>query len=235
MKTKALSVFILGIILIFVAILSYHAVDNSLSAEDREYIPKYLIGINPLSEKRTYKEELDFIIKVQRSVLDVAPQPYKGLPLNSKREPRELFEAKTGLCFDRSRVIEKILIFSNFETRHVSIYSTKETGSSLKSLIKPGNRSHAVTEVLTKRGWLVVDSNAAWVSLNAKREPLSIEKIKSSTEGSFVIQWEVVPPDSIYEAPFTYVYGLYSRHGRFYPPYNFIPDVNYSEFIQNFL
>jgi hypothetical protein len=36
----------------------------------------------------------------------------------------------------------------------------------------------------------------------------------------------------IYGAPFTYVYGL-SRHGRFYPPYNAVPDVNWGELAQN--
>ena len=34
---------------------------------------------------------------------------------------------------------------------------------------------------------------------------------------------------------FIYIIGLYSRHGRFYPPYNFIPDINWGEFMYNFL
>ena len=38
---------------------------------------------------------------------------------------------------------------------------------------------------------------------------------------------------TIYTNFFVAVYGLYSRHGRFYPPYNLIPDINYGEFIQN--
>ena len=37
----------------------------------------------------------------------------------------------------------------------------------------------------------------------------------------------------IYSAPFTWVYGFYSRHGRFYPPYNAVPDVNWGELAQN--
>ena len=31
-----------------------------------------------------------------------------------------------------------------------------------------------------------------------------------------------------------FVYGLYSRHGGFYPPYNFIPDYNFRELFYNF-
>jgi hypothetical protein len=34
-------------------------------------------------------------------------------------------------------------------------------------------------------------------------------------------------------APFTWIYSLYSRHGRFYPPYDPVPDVNWAELAQN--
>ena len=37
----------------------------------------------------------------------------------------------------------------------------------------------------------------------------------------------------IYRAPYTWLYGVYSRHGRFFPPYNAIPDVNWPEMAQN--
>ena len=63
--------------------------------------------------------------------------------------------------------------------------------------------------------------------------PLSINKIQHDIENSFYINWKKPPSDEIYLHSFIYVYGLYSRHGRFYPPYNFIPDINYREFIQN--
>jgi hypothetical protein len=39
---------------------------------------------------------------------------------------------------------------------------------------------------------------------------------------------------SLYERPMVAVYGLYSRHGRFFPPYNALPDVNYRALTQNF-
>ena len=47
------------------------------------------------------------------------------------------------------------------------------------------------------------------------------------------IIWKEKPPFNIYMKPFIYIYGLYSRHGKFYPPYNLVPDINYGEFIQN--
>ena len=215
-------------------ILSYHAVDNSLTEEDRQYIPIYLSDVVPLPENPTYRDELRFIIAVQRSVLNMAPRN-DGLPFGQKREPKELYTAKTGLCYDRSRVIEKIFRYSGFKTRHVSIYSKEKTDSAIKSLITLGVSSHAVTEVLTKNGWLIVDSNAPWVSTDTNNQPVSIKNIQLSIDNSLHIKWDKDPPTSIYAKPFTFVFGLYSRHGYFYPPYNFVPDINYGEIVQNAL
>jgi hypothetical protein len=123
-----------GFIFLLAAILAYHEVDNSLTQEDRGYIPKYLgsISMMPPMEQRTFNDELAFIEHVQDAVLKRASLN-EGIPLDSKREPKELYLAKKGLCYDRSRVIEKILRYSGFKTRHISIYSTKETQSALKS------------------------------------------------------------------------------------------------------
>ena len=220
------------IFLCLAVLLAYSSVDNSLSEEDRQYISKYLNGVKPLPENSEYTDELDFITSVQRSVLNIVSSNYP-IPHGQEREPKESYKAKTGQCFDRSRAIEKILRYSGFEARHVSIYSTKETGSGIRSLITPGVPSHAVTEVLTKRGWLIVDSNEPFVSIDRKSQPISIQDMKLSAQGSGSIEWNREPQTEIYGAPFTFIYGLYSRHGRFYPPYNFVPDINYSEFVKN--
>ena len=95
--------------------------------------------------------------------------------------------------------------------------------------------SHAFTEVLTQKGWMVVDSNDRWISIDSKNNPVSIAQIKLSAEGAADFAWSQIPPNKKYMNPFIFVYGLYSRHGQFYPPYNFIPDVNYRELAQNFL
>ncbi len=233
-KKRSVLISIAFLVVCAVVILSFHAVDNSLTEEDRQYIPMYLSDVAPLPENPTYKNQLSFIISIPRSVLNMAPRN-DGLPFAQKREPKELYAAKTGLCYDRSRVIEKILRYSGFETRHVSIYSKEKTDSTIKSLITPGVSSHAITEVLTKNGWLIVDSNAPWVSIDTNSQPLSIDNIQLHIENSVHIKWDKEPPTSIYVKPFIFVFGLYSRHGNFYPPYNFIPDINYGEFVQNAL
>ena len=113
------------------------------------------------------------------------------------------------------------------------MYSKVKTRSSIKSLITPKTKSHAALEVLTKKGWLVVDTNSPWVAIDVHNNPLSIKKIQQSVDNSVYIEWKKPPLDDIYIKSFVAVYGLYSRHGKFYPPYNFIPDINYGEFIQN--
>jgi len=234
-KTKSYILISLGGVLIFfVAFLAYSEVDNSLTAEDKQYIAKYLEGIPAHSENRTYANELDIIIQVQHSVLSKTAHK-NALPFASPREPKDLFIVKAGSCYDRSRVIEKILRSIGFKTRHISIYSTKQTNSSIKSLLTPGVASHAFTEVLTQKGWMVVDSNDRWISIDSKNNPVSIAQIKLSAEGAADFAWSQIPPNKKYMNPFIFVYGLYSRHGQFYPPYNFIPDVNYRELAQNFL
>jgi Transglutaminase-like superfamily len=235
LKTKSYILISLGVVLMcFVTLLAYSEVDNSITTEDKQYIVKFLEGIPALPANRTYNNEIDIIIQVQNSVLSKAA-PNKGLPFSTKREPKDLFITKAGLCYDRSRAIEKILKYLGFETRHIAIYSTKKTGSSIKALFTPGPNSHAVTEVLTQKGWLVIDSNHRWVSLDSNNNPVPIFQIQLMAMGSKNISWVNEPPNKRYIKPFTFIYGLYSRHGKFYPPYNFIPDVNYRELIENIL
>lgn len=214
------------------AFLSYSSVDNSLTAQDLESIPLYLQGIEPLPDAPTLADELGLISSVQRAVLSIVSGS-DGIAFDQQREPRDLYDAKTGLCYDRSRVIEKTLRFLGFRTRHIAIYSTAETDSAIRSLVTPGVDSHAVTEVLTTGGWLVVDSNEPFVSVDAGGRPIAIAQMQRAAEGSVSINWERGPQTDIYDKPFVFVYGLYSRHGRFYPPYNRVPDMNYPELLQN--
>ena len=215
-------------------LLAWHGVDDSLSAEDRQAIPKYLADVPhlPPPSRRRYRDEIGFIAGVQRAVFRVAPRA-EGLPYDAEREPLDLLQAGHGVCYDRSRVIEEILRYAGFDVRHISLYSTAETGSALASLLTAGTPSHAVSEVRTKEGWLVVDSNDPWISLDAGGRPVSMRIIEAAEGGDRRVQWQSPLPNAIYERPFTFVYGLYSRHGRFYPPYDFVPDVNYRELIQN--
>lgn len=234
LKKKVL--FLFGIILLLIFCLLYYSqVDSSLTEEDKQYIPKYLDGVEALPENASYEDEIRFITEVQRIVRRKVARRSRGIPISQKREPKELFISRSGLCYDRSRVIEKILRFNGFTTRHVSIFYHDGSNSGVNSLsvIFTGKSSHAISEVLTKNGWLVVDSNNLWISISNNNVPVSIENIQSANRSRVAINWRKKPPFGSYQKPFVIVYGLYSRHGRFYPPYNSIPDIDYSEFIQN--
>jgi glycosyltransferase involved in cell wall biosynthesis len=215
------------------AFLAWSAVDNNLTPEDAHFAAAFLPAPFKLAEGAAYPEELAFIRLVQRSVLDIA-QGNNGIPFGQPREPRNLYEAGSGLCYDRSRSIEKILRYHGFRTRHVAVYSTVVTGSAVRSLLTPGTDSHAITEVLTRKGWLVVDSNHPWVSVQNDGDPVPLARIHAAAmPGGVPIAWQDSPPVAIYRDPFTFIYGLYSRHGRFYAPYNFVPDVHYGELLEN--
>ena len=219
---------------LIVVVLDLHAVGDSLTAEDRQYLPRYLAGVTapPDAGRRTYDQEIQFITETQRAVLRVAPVN-EGLPFDQPRELRELVEAGRGLCYDRSRAIEKLLRYAHFDVRHIALYSTAATHSKLKSLMTPEVPSHAVSEVRTARGWLVVDSNDPWMSFDVAGAPVSMETVQAAAAGNAQPLWQKPLPNPIYSQPFTFVYGVYSRHGHFYPPYDFIPDVNYSELVEN--
>ncbi|HTI39450.1 MAG TPA: transglutaminase domain-containing protein [Vicinamibacterales bacterium] len=213
---------------------AWHRVDDSLTTEDVQYIPRFLAGIPAIgaASARQYGDEVQFIGRVQEAVLRIAPLN-EGIPKDSPREPRDVFEAHRGLCYDRSRAIEKILRYSGFETRHIALYAIAPNGSALHALLASGTPSHAITEVRTQRGWLVVDSNNPWLSLDSSNLPVSMTRIRDAARGAAHLAWRTPPPNEIYQHPFTFVYGLYSRNGHFYPPYDFIPDVAYGELIDN--
>jgi hypothetical protein len=207
-------------------------VTNNLTPADEKYIAAFLGDRKRASGSSSYNDQIEFIKNVQDAVLSRAPLD-KGIAFNHTREPEDLFNARHGLCFDRSRVIEKILRSNGFETRHIFVYSVNGRNS-VTAFVTPGVLSHAITEVLTEKGWIVVDSNVRWISTDMAGNPHNMSELRGYIDGVTQISWGTEVPQVYRDvSPFTYVYGLYSRHGRFFPPYNPIPDVNYGELIDN--
>ena len=93
----------------------------------------------------------------------------------------------------------------------------------------PKTNSHAVSAVLTSKGWLGVDSNEAFVLLDKNNYPNTYKKaisnglINSHSKNNF------------YKKSMTYVIGLYSRNGTFFEPYlPYVPEINFYDFFGNF-
>ncbi|AMM51671.1 hypothetical protein TH61_11455 [Rufibacter sp. DG15C] len=223
--------------MILVALFWIHQVDQDITERDKVTITKILQENNiiPLSgpDKNDFHEQIKFISAVQKAVLLTAPRN-KGLDEGMSREPEVLYKMRYGHCYDRSRAIEKILRLSGFKTRHVSVYSLDEN-SALHAFLKPKTRSHALSEVLTVKGWVFVDSNDKLIGVDKFGNPIDLTQVKKLGFKNIVwSKYNTENFDGVYATKFMYVYGLYSRHGKFYPPYNFIPDLHWGELVYNF-
>lgn len=216
-------------LLAVVALFAVHQVPVRATARDVEAIHK-LFPKAPAAA-RNFDGEVALILQVQDRVLAASPEE-RGIGLNHRREIADLVSAGHGACFDRSRAIETVLRYYGFKTRHASVYSTAQTGSALRSLATKDTISHALTEVKTSRGWMALDSKVRWAGLTADGRPIDLGMLRRNPN----LEWGLgvgAPLPEIFSTPYTWVYGLYSRHGRFYPPYDPIPDVNWGEMAQN--
>jgi hypothetical protein len=236
-RTALVFLALLGLGLI--AVLATNDVSTALTQSDRDAAQRMLretghgniVGQAPPT---AFDEQVNTILAVQDAVLSTASER-KGIPFDRPREPADLYAARSGLCFDRSRAIEKILMDLGFEVRHAAVYSTKDTGNRIISLLTPQTPSHAVTEVKTARGWLVVDPNRRWIGLTHDGEPVDLETLQHMHVRAQGWDPRVTKrTDRVFRGPFTYVIGLYSRHGRFYPPYNSVPDIDWGQIPDNF-
>ena len=217
--TRRVVVAVTGIIGI-VALLGWHAVDDSLSAEDRSTFPDTSRASRTFrrEQRGLYQEEIKLYRPCSAGRAQCRPKK-RGTavgPLQGAQGP--LRGGRGAVLRQKQGHREDPGDTAAFETRHIALFSTQETGSAMRSLLTPGVASHAVTEVRTKRGWLVVDSNAPWVSLDIAGNPIPMSSIKSSADRREPLAWSKPLPHQIYQQPFTFVYCLYSRHGQFYPP-----------------
>ena len=237
---KKYSIFLIlfgSVIIITIAFLTYSRVDNKITLDDLRYGEKIINRRLSSLMIDDYTDEIAFIRHVQQGVLNTA-KINKSIPYKTEREPKNLFQLKYGLCYDRSRVIEKILAAAGFKTRHVTVFKNPEQMPPILKIMDPRRHaSHAVTEVLTRNGWLTVDSNQPFIAVDVDFHPYSIKKIRQYAVTGKTIRW--ADPyreffDPVFKKDFIYIYGLYSRHGNFYPPYNGFPDINWNEFYQNF-
>ncbi|MCB0447863.1 MAG: hypothetical protein KDD03_10190, partial [Gelidibacter sp.] len=187
------------------------------------------INKNTLASQLSYEEQVNLIKSVQFNVLHTSPSG-DGIPMDHERRPKDLYESGQGLCFDRSFVMELIFQHLGFETRHVCLFKDCPEKSTFIELTSENTENHAISEIKTKKGWLIVDSNDEWVGIDDHNAPISMDKISNSISN---IAWKTKPPGYFYTNKNHYIYGLYSRHGRFYKPYDFIPDYNINELLSN--
>jgi hypothetical protein len=211
-------------------VLWLNSVPTTLTGEDKAALSQALAGRHfPIS---TFDQQVASIVAIQGLTAAIATGA-DAIPLSVSREPADFLRWRRGACYDRSRFIEKALSFIGLETRHVAVYQT-DGESPFGALVYPETQSHALTEVKTSRGWMLVDSLSQWIGLTADGRVVSADMLERDT-GLFQSQWDSRvkdPPNWILSHNFVDVVGLYSRHGDFYWPYEPMPDVNWTQLVR---
>ena len=211
-------------IFIFLALLTN--VSTKVDEQD-EIVIKLILGIDAPPVRQTFDDEIRVIRWAQERVLQIAPG-MEPIPDYASREPIDLLKAHSGLCYDRSRTLDKIYKWLGFESRHVYILFAKKGVDTnawqfLRYAISHSD-SHAVTEVKTTHGWLMVDSNSAWISVNQQGQPIQANEIHERRHEFFS------PPDYV-NVPLWAIRGMYSRRGQLYSPFLLYPDFNWPDFL----
>lgn len=233
MKLRIACLLLIFLSLLIPILLSIYSVPLYPDNVQAEYIPYFEYELEPAGPDDPFEKQLAYIRGVQRNVLRIAAHD-EGIPRGSDRGPLQLFEMGKGLCFDRSRTIELILRKRGFRVRHVFLISLAGKDNLASALVTREQPSHAISEVLTSRGWMAVGSNSGWTAVTRDGEPVSVSDLQAFCEGRIHLEWRYpVPEIYLSLSPWRFIYGLYSRHGEFYPPYDPIPDFNFSEFCDN--
>ncbi|MFP4598964.1 MAG: hypothetical protein ACLFVJ_11975 [Persicimonas sp.] len=224
-----------AIILAALAVALYFAteVDTSLTAADREAIEALDLD-DACADVDGFDDEIQCIRTLQDKLLEFSSDlTCTDVGPDVAREPTAFLERGYGCCFDRSRFIEKALSHYGFEVRHVAIHQLEKPFPI--GYLEPGIRSHAFSEVRTERGWMLVESLAAFVGLDKNGRVYTAPEFKEAMAESedFSSRFDTPIPGDL-KLDYHTAYGLYSRHGKFYPPYLPLPDIKWSQFMANF-
>lgn len=219
----AMLVAILGLVVVLAVVTN---VSTKVQPEDTVAI-KAILNMEKKPDLIFFDDEINVIRRAQAQVFKAAPD---NVPIAeySDREPMNLLKAKSGLCYDRSRTLDKALQWLGFQTRHVYILFA-DRGDSIgvdQFLVHVLSRSqsHAVTEVKTSRGWLIVDSNDSWISLNRYSQPVPAGEVHDRRS-------EFDNPPDWTNTPFWAIRGMYSRRGQLYRPFLPFPEFSWPDFL----
>lgn len=231
---------VLLLVAAFAGLVAHYNVDKTLTDEDRHYIRLLLPGlVEGSAANQSYEYQVALVARAQKALLTHSPVVLqRGIPEGQLREPKQFYLSRRGLCYDRSRVLEKIFTYVGLQSRHVSMFAREEGVNPLITVLFHHVSSHAVSEVRTAKGWMLVDSIAPWLGLDESNNPVSVREMVNRHDEHLTLHWLQpvrAEDDAFYSKPCLYVYGLYSRHGRFYPPYtSYIPDYRVQGLFYNF-
>lgn len=194
-------------------------VDKTADAADIAAVES--LGVD--CDRRSFNSELICIRDLHSAIFTAIPDKrcFEG-PI----EPAAFLARGFGCCYDHARLIETALTHFGFETRHVAMHVLQLP---VLGYFAPAD-SHAASEVLTGRGWMYVDSLEPFFAVTKAGLPINAVALRNIDAAELA----AAPQNGFFGKDYTVLYGLYSRHGRFYPPYVPLPDVNWREALYNF-
>ena len=217
--SKRVFLFMILLILTVTVLIIINNVSNKITEEDKSVFKS--LGFIKSSKTLSFEEELSLIKEVQFDIFKRSPVG-QGIPEDESREPADLIKAQQGLCYDRSRTYDKVFQYLGFETRHVYILY-KQNKPFYSAIFHYGQQSHAVTEVKTTKGWMMIDSNTPWVAVTKLGEPINADDVWRRFS-----EFDHAP--AYLNEPWWAFRGVYSRKGQFYGGLLVFPEVNLNDF-----
>ena len=193
-KNKIITYFIVSLFIVIFGISKYNY--NQLKPNSLE-----ITELNKCFGSIIINDSIDFI-RIQNIVINLIKH---GVVSTNQINILNNLHTKRGQCFERSIILQKILIFNNIKVRPIYIYFRPgEAKTSITDIISTKLNSHSVFEFNYKGSWYVMRTNTKMSSLQTLEEYIEL--------GGYL-------PKQI-----KYIRHLSNRNGRFIAP-NFIPDI----------
>jgi hypothetical protein len=239
-RLRSFLLFLLCTALASIGLLMAFSTKPIASAEDIRYINAFLkdwnISATPAEVHQGFENEIAFIGVVQDNI--VAGMRHQGVDPTKFGNVRSYYQDRQGMCYDRVVLLEKILQTFHFDFRHVFVYYLEnDKEATIWDFFRTGTGSHALTEVKTSKGWMVIGSNADWMGIDVNGYLFTIRELKEKLYKTGRVPLKEQPLHGVnfweQHPRFRYIYGVYSRHGHFLSPYNTVPDYNFRMLLYN--
>jgi hypothetical protein len=244
---------LLYVFIFFIAILVFNSQSVVNSKEDKQYIQafsaEWKLQQNPDSIHADFENEIAFIRQLQESAVRSIQQV--EIPHQYFGNLKFYYTNRKGFCYDRAVMMEKFFLYYGFPFRHLYLfYDPSGNYPSAANFFKRNTPSHALLEVKTKKGWMVIGTNANWIGLSSNNEVIDIKEFKKQAGANkLALKYNPSIGESFWEGKgnkFRFIYGIYSRHGDFFnsmqdtgkasllPSFHILPDYNLSMLLENF-
>ncbi|MBI5370459.1 MAG: hypothetical protein HZA79_00385 [Sphingobacteriales bacterium] len=225
MKKKLIRYVLIPVVSLIVLLFAFSA-SPEISKEDKTYIRAFLdewkFTDSSGSIHQSFETEMEFISRLQDSVIRSVRHSFNAY--SDLGDIKYYFETRKGLCYDRAAMMEKFLMYFGFKIRHIYLYFNLENKPlGVTDFFRSNLSSHAMLEVKTQKGWMVMGTNSNWLGWQSDGQPLTIFAVRRKLrEGGIQLKktgalgmgkpFFVDLPDP---GKFKIVYGIYSRHGQF--------------------